>query len=176
MLAVLLVVLIAILFLIFKFEINTVTVFAMAGLIVLFFVFSVFLIYYRIERFILKKIKTIYSDLAPAGVSMSQQTIQSDMEALRFSMQKFADDKKLEIEQISKSNIQRDHAKDQNLPVVYEKKKNIPLPFLVLLVPVIFIAIEMIIRNSNINALEFSKELNNLIETIVNIIGSLFSS
>ena len=98
MLAVLLVVLIAILFLIFKFEINTVTVFAMAGLIVLFFVFSVFLIYYRIERFILKKINAIYSDLAPAGVSMSQQTIQSDMEALRFSMQKFADDQKLEIE------------------------------------------------------------------------------
>ena len=98
LLAVLLVVLIAILFLIFKFEINTVTVFAMAGLIVLFFVFSVFLIYYRIERFILKKINTIYSDLAPAGVSMSQQTIQSDMEALRFSMQKFADDQKLEIE------------------------------------------------------------------------------
>ena len=88
----------------------------------------------------------------------------------------YENDKKLEIEQISKSNIQRDHAKDQNLPVVYERKKNIPLPFLVLLIPVIFIAIEMIIRNSNINALEFSKELNNLIETIVNIIGSLFSS
>lgn len=88
----------------------------------------------------------------------------------------YENDKKLEIEQISKSNIQRDHAKGQNLPVVYEKRKNIPLPFLVLLIPVIFIAIEMIIRNSNINALEFSKELNNLIETIVNIIGSLFSS
>ena len=88
----------------------------------------------------------------------------------------YENDKKLEIEQINKSNVQRDHAKDQNLPVVYEKKKNIPLPFLVLLIPVIFIAIEMIIRNSNINALEFSKEINNLIETIVNIIGSLFSS
>ena len=85
-------------------------------------------------------------------------------------------EKKLIINEISNEKIIRESLSDQNLPVVYEKKKNIPLPFLVLLIPVIFIAIEMIIRNSNINALEFSKKLNNLIETIVNIIESLFSS
>jgi two-component system phosphate regulon sensor histidine kinase PhoR len=61
-------------------------------------VISVFLIHYRTERFILNKIKGIYNDLSPSGVSMSQQTVQSDMDALRESMQKFADDKKLEIE------------------------------------------------------------------------------
>ena len=67
-------------------------------LLLFFFIFSVFLIHYRIERFILNKIKGIYNDLSPSGVSMSQQIVQSDMEALRESVQKFADDKKLEIE------------------------------------------------------------------------------
>lgn len=66
--------------------------------LLMFFVFSVFIIHYRIERFILNKIRGIYNDLSPSGVSMSQQTVQSDMEALRESLQKFADDKKLEIE------------------------------------------------------------------------------
>jgi two-component system phosphate regulon sensor histidine kinase PhoR len=63
-----------------------------------FFVFSVLLIHFRIERFILKKFKGIYNDLYPSGVSINQQTVQTDMESLRKSMQKFADDKKLEIE------------------------------------------------------------------------------
>jgi two-component system phosphate regulon sensor histidine kinase PhoR len=67
-------------------------------LTILFFIFSIFLIHYRIERFILNKINGIYNDLSPSGVSMNQQTVQSDMESLRESMQKFADDKKLEIE------------------------------------------------------------------------------
>ncbi|MEC9195718.1 MAG: ATP-binding protein [Bacteroidota bacterium] len=69
-----------------------------ALILLLFFIFSVFLINFRIERFILNKIKGIYNDLSPSGVSMSQQIVQSDMEALRESVQKFADDKKLEIE------------------------------------------------------------------------------
>ena len=69
-------------------------------LLLLFFIFSVFLIHYRIERFILNKIKGIYKDLSPSGVSMSQQIVQSDMESLRESVQKFADDKKLEIESL----------------------------------------------------------------------------
>ena len=69
-------------------------------LLLFFFIFSVFLIHYRIERFILNKIKGIYNDLSPSGVSMSQQIVQSDMEALRESVQKFADDKKLEIESL----------------------------------------------------------------------------
>ena len=67
-------------------------------LTILFFIFSIFLIHFRIERFILNKINGIYNDLSPSGVSMNQQTVQSDMESLRESMQKFADDKKLEIE------------------------------------------------------------------------------
>lgn len=64
----------------------------------LFFIFSVILIHFRIERFILKKVKGIYSDLMPSGVSQNKMTIQSDMEVLKKGLRKFADDKKLEIE------------------------------------------------------------------------------
>ena len=67
-------------------------------ILVLFFFLSVFIIHYRIERFILNKIKGIYNDFSPVGESMNSQTVQTDMESLRQSMQKFADDKKLEIE------------------------------------------------------------------------------
>ena len=64
----------------------------------LFFIFSVILIHFRIERFILKKVKGIYSDLMPSGTSQNKMTIQSDMEVLKKGLRKFADDKKLEIE------------------------------------------------------------------------------
>ena len=62
---------------------DTEFLFLLFFLILFFFIFSVFLIHYRIERFILNKIKGIYNDLSPSGVSMSQQIVQSDMEALR---------------------------------------------------------------------------------------------
>ena len=64
----------------------------------LFFIFSVILIHFRIERFILKKVNGIYSDLMPSGVSQNKMTIRSDMEVLKKGLRKFADDKKLEIE------------------------------------------------------------------------------
>ena len=64
----------------------------------LFFIFSVVLIHFRIERFILNKVKGIYSDLMPSGASQNKMTIQSDMEVLKKGLRKFADDKKLEIE------------------------------------------------------------------------------
>ncbi|MEC8636898.1 MAG: ATP-binding protein [Bacteroidota bacterium] len=69
--------------------------------------FSVFLIHYRIERFIQNKIKNIYNDLSPSGVSMNQQIIQSDMEVLRQSLQKFADDQNLEIESLKEKENYR---------------------------------------------------------------------
>ena len=72
-----------------------------------FFIFSVFLIHYRIERFIQNKIKNIYKDLSPSGVSFSQQIIQSDMEVLRQSLRKFADDQKLEIESLKEKENYR---------------------------------------------------------------------
>ena len=76
-------------------------------LLLIFFIFSILLIHFRIERFILRKIKGIYNDLSPSGVSMNQQIVQSDMEALRRSVQKFADDKKLEIESLKEKEDYR---------------------------------------------------------------------
>ena len=66
--------------------------------ILIFFFCSAVLIHFRIERFILNKVKGIYSDLLPSGVSQNKMTIQSDIEVLKKGLRKFADDKKLEIE------------------------------------------------------------------------------
>ena len=66
--------------------------------ILIFFFCSAVLIHFRIERFILNKVKGIYSDLMPSGVSQNKMTIQSDIEVLKKGLRKFADDKKLEIE------------------------------------------------------------------------------
>jgi len=93
-----LILLLSILILVTDLQSETEFLVASVFILLFFFIFSVFLIHFRIERFILNKIKGIYNDLSPSGVSMSQQIIQSDMEALRESVQKFADDKKLEIE------------------------------------------------------------------------------
>lgn len=68
------------------------------ALSVVFFVSSVLLIFFRTERLILNKIKGLYNDFSPLGESVSKETIRSDVETLRKNMQKFADDKKLEIE------------------------------------------------------------------------------
>jgi two-component system phosphate regulon sensor histidine kinase PhoR len=67
-------------------------------IILIFFLCSVLLVHFRIERFILNKVKGIYSDLLPSGVSQNRMTIQSDIEVLKKGLRKFADDKKLEIE------------------------------------------------------------------------------
>ena len=65
------------------------------------------LINFRIERFILNRIKDIYNDLSPSGLSMNQQIVQYDIEALRESVQKFANDKKLEIETLKEKEDYR---------------------------------------------------------------------
>ena len=67
-------------------------------IILIFFLCSVLLVHLRVERFILNKVKGIYSDLLPSGVSQNKMTIQSDIEVLKKGLRKFADDKKLEIE------------------------------------------------------------------------------
>ena len=67
-------------------------------IILIFFLCSVLLVHLRIERFILNKVKGIYNDLLPSGVSQNKMTIQSDIEVLKKGLRKFADDKKLEIE------------------------------------------------------------------------------
>ena len=69
-------------------------------MLLLFFIFSVFLLHYRVERFILNRIQGIYNDISPSSISVNQQTVQTDMEVLRKNLIKFADDKKLEIESL----------------------------------------------------------------------------
>ena len=88
----------------------------------------------------------------------------------------YENDKKLQIEEIVNTYAEQDHSKDQNLPVVYEKnKKSIPLPFLLLLTPVIFISIDAVIQNSNVNAFELSRSINSYIDYILEQIRSFFS-
>ncbi|NBR74180.1 MAG: sensor histidine kinase, partial [Flavobacteriia bacterium] len=66
--------------------------------LVLQYLFSFFLVYYRIEKFILKKVSQLYTDLTPIEYSTNQKAIKTDMEALSKSLKKFASDRKLEIE------------------------------------------------------------------------------
>ena len=85
-------------------------------------------------------------------------------------------EKKLLINEISNEKIIRESLSDQNLPVVYKKQKNIPLPFLVLIVPVIFIFGSMIIDSIKIDAFAVSQTINNFISLLVNQITELFNN
>ena len=61
--------------------------------------FSFFLIQYRVETFIYKRVKKIYDDVSLLeNTSFRNQPITTDMETLTKEVQKFARDKKLEIE------------------------------------------------------------------------------
>jgi two-component system phosphate regulon sensor histidine kinase PhoR len=65
------------------------------------FVFSFLVLQYRIERFIYRRIKQIYDDVAILESStMGSQPIATDMETLSRKVKKFASDKKLEIEML----------------------------------------------------------------------------
>lgn len=62
-------------------------------------IFSFFIIQYRVERFIYKKVKKIYDDVALLdSSSLRMQPITTDMATLTREVRKFATDKKLEIE------------------------------------------------------------------------------
>jgi two-component system, OmpR family, phosphate regulon sensor histidine kinase PhoR len=63
------------------------------------FVFSFFIIQYRVEHFIYKRIKKIYADLTLLeSSSFTRDQITTDMVTLRQEIEKYAKDKKLEIE------------------------------------------------------------------------------
>ena len=60
--------------------------------------FSFFLIQYRVETFIYKRVKKIYDDVSLLeNTSYRNQPITTDMATLTQEVQKFARDKKLEI-------------------------------------------------------------------------------
>jgi two-component system phosphate regulon sensor histidine kinase PhoR len=61
--------------------------------------FSFFVLQYRVEHFIYRRVKKIYDDVALLeSTSFRSQPITTDMETLTREVQKFATDKKLEIE------------------------------------------------------------------------------
>ena len=63
------------------------------------YTFSFFVIQYRVERFIYRRVKKIYDDVSLLeSTSFRNQPITTDMETLTKQVKKFATDKKLEIE------------------------------------------------------------------------------
>lgn len=62
-------------------------------------VFSFFVIQYRVERFIYRRVKKIYDDVSLLeSTNFRTQAVTTDMETLTNQVKKFATDKKLEIE------------------------------------------------------------------------------
>jgi two-component system phosphate regulon sensor histidine kinase PhoR len=63
------------------------------------FVFSFFVLQFRVERFIYRRVKKIYDDVSLLeNASFRNQPVTTDMATLTKEVQKFARDKKLEIE------------------------------------------------------------------------------
>ena len=75
---------------------NSLFVFGFAAII---FIFSFFVLQYRVERFIYRRVKKIYDDVSLLeNTSFRSQPVTTDMATLTREVQKFARDKKLEIE------------------------------------------------------------------------------
>ncbi|WP_300564882.1 ATP-binding protein [Flavobacterium sp.] len=80
----------------FFFEINWLFVFIIGASI---FIFSFFLLQYRAEHFIYRRVKKIYDDISFLdSTEFKNQPITTDMATLTKQVKKFATDKKLEIE------------------------------------------------------------------------------
>lgn len=66
---------------------------------IMLFVFSFFVLQFRVERFIYRRVKKIYDDVSLLeNASFRNQPVTTDMATLTKEVQKFARDKKLEIE------------------------------------------------------------------------------
>ena len=86
-------------FLLYHFFNVPLQLFFVFGFALCLFVFSFLLIQYRVETFIYKRVKKIYDDVSLLeNTSFRNQPITTDMATLTKEVQKFARDKKLEIE------------------------------------------------------------------------------
>jgi len=84
---------------VFLYILKTVNVWDIALFALLCYVFSFFIVQFRVERFIYRRIKQIYDDLTLLeSASLHKQPITTDMETLTQEIDKYAKDKKLEIE------------------------------------------------------------------------------
>ena len=64
-------------------------------------IFSFFVLQYRVEHFIYRRVKKIYDDVSILDSStLSSQSITTDMATLTREVKKFATDKKVEIENL----------------------------------------------------------------------------
>ncbi len=73
-----------------------------------FFALSFFIIQFRVEQFIYKRVKKIYNEVSLLDVSdLDKKTITSDMETLSNEVKKFAEDKRLEIEMLQIREVYR---------------------------------------------------------------------
>lgn len=69
------------------------------GFACILYIFSFFVLQYRVERFIYRRVKKIYDDVSLLeNTSFRNQPVTTDMATLTREVQKFARDKKLEIE------------------------------------------------------------------------------
>lgn len=78
---------------------NSLNIWAILVFSVITYIISFFIIQYRVERFIYRRVKKIYDDLTLLeSASLRKQPITTDMATLTQEIEKFAQDKKLEIE------------------------------------------------------------------------------
>lgn len=83
-------------------------------------IFSFFVLQYRVERFIYKRIKKIYDDVSILdSTTFRKQPITTDMATLTEQVKKFATDKKLEIETLK---LQEEYRRDYIGNVSHELK------------------------------------------------------
>lgn len=69
------------------------------GFFLLSYLLAFFIIQFRVERFIFRRVKKIYDDVSLLDAStLSRQRVTTDMETLTREVERFAEDKKLEIE------------------------------------------------------------------------------
>ena len=84
---------------VFLYYLGVFNLFAILSFIVVCYSFSFFVIQYRVERFIYRRVKKIYDDLTLLeSTSLRKQPITTDMATLTQEIDKYARDKKLEIE------------------------------------------------------------------------------
>src|SRR6187431_511533 len=89
-------------------------------ILVFVYVFSFFVLQYRVERFIYRRVKKIYDDVALLeSSSFINQPITTDMETLTREVKKFATDKKLEIEMLQ---IREEYRREFLVNVSHELK------------------------------------------------------
>ena len=84
---------------VFLYYLEIFNVVAILYFLVISYLFSFFVIQYRVERFIYRRVKKIYDDLTLLeSTSLRKQPITTDMATLTQEIDKYAKDKKLEIE------------------------------------------------------------------------------